>query len=121
MISPRGGSNNAPGRAIIVMLLSGSGRVNLNTRQREGLEPVDKPVRLYEIGLFLVVAALYIAAMLTHHPTIEFTAAAATGLLIAICLWNLFVPPRFSATRSAFLCIGFLYLFLLIGSLLIRP
>ncbi len=103
------------------MLLSGSGGLDLNTRQRGELEPVDKPVRLYEIGLLFVVAALYIAAMLTHHPATELAGAAATGLLIATCLWNLFVPPRFSATRCAFLCIGLVYLFLLVGILLIRP
>jgi hypothetical protein len=85
----------------------------VHTQQREDFEPVDKAVRLYEMGLCLAAQLLANAAMSTHSRAVKLAAVASMVLLIALSLWKLLVPPRFSATRGAFVFVGLLWLFLL--------
>jgi hypothetical protein len=54
-----------------------------------------------------------LAALSAHFRAVELAAAVSIALFIALALGKLLVPPRFSATRSAFVFIGLLCLFLL--------
>jgi hypothetical protein len=95
-------------------LLPPSGRrVGVHIPQPEEYEPVDTPVRFYEKLVCLAAQLLTIGALGTHNRAVELAAAASAVLLIALSLWKLFVPPRFSMDRSVFVFIGLLCLFLL--------
>lgn len=93
----------------------------MNSQQRSQFEPVDKPVRLYEVGALFVAGAMYIVALLTQYRAIELAAVAAESLLIITCVWNLLAPPRFSVTRCAYLCIGLVCLILLLLKVVLIP
>ncbi len=86
----------------------------MHTQQGEQFEPVDKPVRPYETVLFAVAMLLVMAAQSTLYQAVELAAAVAVALLmLALPLWQLFVPPRFSSTRGAFVLMGVISLWLL--------
>jgi hypothetical protein len=97
----------------IMALLPLRRRFGLDTQQRNDFEPVDKPLRFYETGLCLAAQLPAFVALRTHNPSVELAAAVSMALLIALSLWKLVMPPRFSATRVAFVFVGLLYLFLL--------
>src|SRR5262249_4418106 len=101
---------NALGRGIIVLLPPSGRRVGVHTQQRKDVEPIDNPVRLYDIGLCAAAQLLTFAAQSTHSRAVELAAAASLVLLIALSLWTLLVPPRYSATRVAFVFVGLLCL-----------
>jgi hypothetical protein len=84
-------------------LLPYSGRrfgVHIPQPEEEEYEPVDKPVRFYEAGLCFGAQLLMLAAMATHYPAVDLAAATSAILLIALSLWKLVVPPRFSVMRG---------------------
>ncbi len=81
--------------------------------QREEFEPADKPVRFYETMLCATADALLFVDRLADTRVVELAATAPAVVLIAVSLWRLLVPPRFSVTRCAFVLVGLLCLVLL--------
>jgi hypothetical protein len=51
-----------------------------------------------------------------HDLALGLVVAASIALLMGMSLWKLLVPPRFSATRCAFILIGLLSIVLLLSS-----
>ena len=80
----------------------------MHTQRHEQFEPADKPVQFYELALCLVAQLVVFASLGTHNHVFELTATASVASLLALSLWKLFVPPRFSATRGAFVLISVL-------------
>lgn len=81
--------------------------------RHEPYEPADRPVRFYELALCLVIQLLLLVEQRTQSYPLELATALSLALLLALSLWKLLVPPRFSATRSAFVLVSLIGLFLL--------
>jgi hypothetical protein len=77
-------------------------------------EPTDRPVRFYELVVCFVAQVLLLAEQKTHSQGVELAAMSSFALLLALSLWKLLVPPRYSTTRCAFVLIGVLCLVLLL-------
>lgn len=97
----------------MALLQSSNGRFELDTQQGERFEPVDKPVRLYESLLNGAAQLLTFAFLWTHYQLWQLVATVAVAVLMGVALWKLLAPPRFSATRGAFVFTGLLCLVLL--------
>src|SRR5262249_4201471 len=95
-------------------LLSGSGEDSVQKRERGEIEPADRPVRFYETALLVVAGALIAFALGTQNRPATLAAIAADGLLLAVSLWKLLAPPRFSTRRCANVIVGFLFMALLL-------
>ena len=81
--------------------------------RHEPYEPADRPVRFYELALCLVIQLLLLVEQRTQSYPLKLATALSLALLLALSLWKLLVPPRFSATRSAFVLVSLIGLFLL--------
>jgi hypothetical protein len=97
----------------MVLLPGSSGRFSVQTRQREDYEPADRPVKFYEFLLCIMTQALVGVGRYLHIAPAMPAAIMSIALLMAISLWKLLVPPRFSATRGAFLLAGVICIALL--------
>jgi hypothetical protein len=77
-------------------------------------EPADRPVRWQESLLCLVTQLLTFLATWTHSPVAQTVAYVSILALMGLSLWLLLAPPRFSATRCAFIMCGLFCLVLLL-------
>ena len=78
----------------------------MDTRQRKELESFDKPVRFYETLLCSAANQLTIAGWMTQGHAIELAAIGLFAVLMALSLWMFLVPPRYFATRAAFVVVA---------------
>lgn len=86
----------------------------MGTQRHEEYEPADKPVRLYEYVLCAAPQVLWFVWQGTHSPITRLGAVVAIVLLLAVSLWKLLIPPRFSATRCAFVLLALIGIVLVV-------
>lgn len=85
----------------------------MHTQRHEPYEPADRPVRFYEIALCLVTQILMLVEQRTQSHLLEMAAASSLAVLLVLSLRKLLVPPRYSATRTVFVLVSIIGLFLL--------
>jgi hypothetical protein len=85
----------------------------LDTPPSKPFEPVNKPVQMHELLLNVATQLLTLVYLWTRIPTWRLVATTVVALLLGLSLWKLLVPPRFSATRVAYVIWGLICLALL--------
>jgi cell division protein FtsW (lipid II flippase) len=83
-------------------------------------EPADRPVQWYETAVCIAAQFLTFLSLGAHNRVVELAAGACIALLVIMSLWKLLVPPRFSATRGAFVLLSLICVWLLIHPWVIR-
>ena len=85
----------------------------MRAERRDPFEPTDRPVQFYE---YLVCLSSQLLLFAWEHTSIRgfwLGSFAAVALLVGMSLWKLLLPPRFSATRGAYIVVSAIAMVLL--------